>query len=132
MIPWPSHPQLPQKMVWWGLPLVEELIWSVPDAPFAAKELDAVSSNQLPTAHQPAMGSLFLTRLRLFLARDAQVAAQHVESASFTAGLAIKPSALHAAVPPIAECGQAPIAKSLPCLQHQGCCLTRLLMTYTH
>ena len=55
MIPQPIHPWLPQKMVWGGLPLVEELIWSVPDAPFAAEELDAVSSNQLPTAHQPTM-----------------------------------------------------------------------------
>ena len=43
MIPQPIHPWLPQKMVWGGLPLVEELIWSVPDAPFAAEELDAVS-----------------------------------------------------------------------------------------
>ena len=55
MIPQPIHPWLPQKMVWGGLPLVEELIWSVPDAPFAAEELDAVSSNQLPTAHQLTM-----------------------------------------------------------------------------
>ena len=55
MIPQPIHPWLPQKMVWGGLPLVEELIWLVPDAPFAAEELDAVSSNQLPTAHQPTM-----------------------------------------------------------------------------
>ena len=52
MIPQPIHSWLPQKMVWGGLPLVAELIWSVPDAPFAAEELDAVSSNQLPMAHQ--------------------------------------------------------------------------------
>ena len=45
---------VPQKMVWGGLPLVEELILLVPDAPFAAEELDAVSSNQLPAAHQQA------------------------------------------------------------------------------
>ena len=37
-----------------GLPLVVVLIWLVPDAPFAAKKLDAVLSNQLPAAHQPA------------------------------------------------------------------------------
>ena len=50
MIPQPIHPWLPQKMVWGGLPLVEELILLVPDAPFAAKELDAVLEDQLPTA----------------------------------------------------------------------------------
>ena len=38
----------------------------------------------------------------------------------------------HAAVLPIAECDRAPIAKSLPCLQCQGCCLMHQLMTYTH
>ena len=54
MIPQPIHPCLPQKMVWGGLPLVEELTWLVPDAPFAAEELDAVLSNQLPAAHQQA------------------------------------------------------------------------------
>ena len=48
------RPWLPQKMVWGGLPLGVVLIWLVPDAPFAAEELDAVSSNQLPAAHQPA------------------------------------------------------------------------------
>ena len=48
------HPWWPQKMVWGGLPLEVVLIWSVPDAPFAAEELDAVLSNQLPAAHQPA------------------------------------------------------------------------------
>ena len=48
------HPWWPQKMVWGGLPLVEELIWLVPDAPFAVEKLDAVLSNQLPAAHQQA------------------------------------------------------------------------------
>ena len=43
-------------MVWGGLPLVEELILSVPDAPFEAEELDAVLSNQLPAAYQPTVG----------------------------------------------------------------------------
>ena len=43
-------------MVWGGLPLVVVLIWLVPDALFAAEELDAVLSNQLPTAHQLAVG----------------------------------------------------------------------------
>ena len=55
MIPLLSHPLLPQKMVWGGLPLVVVLIRSVPDAPFVAKKLDAVLSNQLPAAHQPTM-----------------------------------------------------------------------------
>ena len=54
MIPKPIHPWLPHKMVWGGLPLVVVLIYLVPDAPFVAKELDAVLSNQLPAAHQPA------------------------------------------------------------------------------
>ena len=63
MIPQPIHPWLPQKMVWGGLPLVEELILSVPDAPFAAEELDAVLADQLPAAHQPTVGLLFLTGL---------------------------------------------------------------------
>ena len=104
MITQPIHPWLPQKMVWGGLPLVEELILSVPDAPFAAEELDAILSNQLLAAHQPAMGSLFLTGLLLFLARDAQAAAQRAESASFAVALASKPVAHHAAVLLIAEC----------------------------
>ena len=54
MIPQLAHLWLPLKMVLVGLPLVVVLICWVPDAPFAAKELDAVSSNQLPAAHQPA------------------------------------------------------------------------------
>ena len=41
-------------MVLVGLPLVEELILLVPDAPFAAEELDAVLADQLTTAHQLA------------------------------------------------------------------------------
>ena len=51
------HPWWPRKMVWGGLPLVVVLIWLVPDAPFAAEELDAVSSNQFPAAHQQAEDS---------------------------------------------------------------------------
>ena len=70
--------------------------------------------------------------LLLSLALDAQVAAQHVESASFDAGLAIKPSAHHAAVLLIAGFDRVPIAKSLPNFQHQGRCLMRLWRTYTH
>ena len=76
----------------------------MPDAPFVVKEADAASTNPLFMAHQPAMGSLFLTGFLLFLARDAQVAAQHVECTSFAAGLAIKPSAHHATVLLIAGC----------------------------
>ena len=41
-------------MVLVGLPLVVVLICWVPDAPFAAKELDFVSLNQLPAARQLA------------------------------------------------------------------------------
>ena len=77
------------------------------------------------------MGLLFLTVLCLFLARDAQVAAQRAESASFAAALASEPVAHHAAVLLIVECDQAPIAKSLPYLQYQGRCLMHPLMTYT-
>ena len=54
MIPQLAHPWLHLKMVLVGLPLVAVLIRLVPDAPFAAWELDAVLSNQLPAAHQPA------------------------------------------------------------------------------
>ena len=54
MIPQLIHPWWPQRMVWGGLPLEVVLIWLVPDASFAAEELDAVLSNQLPVAHQPA------------------------------------------------------------------------------
>ena len=71
MIPQPIHPWLPQEMVWGGLPLVEELILLVLDAPFAAEELDAVLVDQLPMAHQLIVGLLFWIGLLLFLAHDA-------------------------------------------------------------
>ena len=74
------------------------LIWSVPDAPFAAEKLDAVLSNQLPTAHQLAMGSLFLRAPHLFHARNAQFAAQLARNATFATALASKPVACHAAI----------------------------------
>ena len=119
-------------MVWGGLPLVEVLILLVLDAPFAAEELDAFLADQLPMAHQLIVGLLFWTGLCLFLARDAQVAAQRVENVSFAAGLASEPVTCHLAVFPIAGCARAPIAMPLPCLQHQGCCLMHPLMTYTH
>ena len=131
MIPQPIHPWLPQKMVWGGLPLVEELILSVPDAPFAAEELDAVLSNQLPAVHQPAEDLLFLTRLCLFLARDARVAAQRAKSATFAVALVIEPVGRHATVLLVAKCDQELAAKSLPNFQHQGHCLRHPLMTYT-
>ena len=54
MIPQLVHPWWPRKMVLVGLLLVVVLICWVPDAPFAAEELDVVSSNQLPAAYQPA------------------------------------------------------------------------------
>ena len=109
-------------MVWGGLPLVVVLVWSVPDAPFAAKKLDAVLSNQLPAAHQLLVGWLFWTGLRLFFACDARVAAQHVETASFTAGRAIKPVARHAAILRVAECDRVLAAKSVPYLQRVERC----------
>ena len=90
-------------MVWGGLPLVEELILLVPDAPFAAKELDAVLADQLPAAHQPILGLLFLIGLLLFLARNAQAAAQRAESASFAVALANKLVVHHAAILQAAE-----------------------------
>ena len=74
MIPCLSHPWLPQKMVWGGLPLVAVLICLVPDALFVAEELDAVLLNQLPTAHHLAMGLLLLRASCLFHGHDAQVA----------------------------------------------------------
>ena len=57
MIPLLSHPLLPRKMVWGGLPWVAELIYPVPDAPFAVEEADAASVNALLKAHQPAVDS---------------------------------------------------------------------------
>ena len=86
-----------------GLPWVAVLIWLVLDVLFVAKEADAASSNPHLRVHQPTVGLLFLKAPVLFLARNAQVAAQHVESASFAAELAIEPSAHHAAALPIAE-----------------------------
>ena len=50
------------------------------------------------------MGSLFLTGLLLFLARNAQVAAQHAKSVIFAVALAIEPVACHAAVLLVAKC----------------------------
>ena len=73
-----------------------------------------------------------MTGLLLSLARDAQVAAQHVEIASFATGRAIEPVACHAAVLPIAGCNQVLAAKSLLNFQRQGRCLMRLWMTYIH
>ena len=117
MIPWLICPWMPQQMVLVGLPLVAELIWLVQDALCAAEEPDAVLSNQLPTAHQLAMGLLFLRAPRLFLARDAQAAALLARSATFAIALAIKPVAHHTAILPVAECDRVLDAKSLPCLQ---------------
>ena len=114
MIPQPIHPWLPQKMVWGGLPLVVVLIRWVPYALFAAKELDAVLSNQLPMAHQLAMGLLFLRSPHLFHARDAQFAAQLARNATFATALASKPVAHHAAIFKAAKCNRVLVAKFLP------------------
>ena len=130
MIPLLGHPLLPRKMVLGGLPWVAVLICSVPDAPFAVKEADAASSNPLPMAHQPTVDLLSWTGLLLSLARDARVAAQRVESASFAAGFAIEAVARHATVLQVAECDRVLAAKYLPNFQHQGRCLMHPLMTY--
>ena len=95
-------------------------------------EADAASSNPLPMAHQPTVDLLSLIGIYQFHEHNAQVAGQLVESVSFAAGLAIEPSAHHAAVLPIAECGQELATKSLPYSQHQGCCLIHQWMIYTH
>ena len=73
-----------------------------------------------------------MTEFLLSLARDARVAAQHVEIASFATGHAIEPVAHHAAVLRVAKCDRVLAAKSLPYLQRQGRCQMHPLMTYTH
>ena len=50
------------------------------------------------------MGLLFLRAPLLFLARDAQAAAQLVRSVTFAVALAIEPVAHHAAIRQVAEC----------------------------
>ena len=115
-----------------GLPWVAVLICLVPDAPFAVEEADAASSNPLPMAHQLIVGLLFWTGLLLSLARDAQVAAQHAESASFAVALANKLVICHATILQAAEYNRALAIKSLPCLQRQGHCQMHPLMTYIH
>ena len=112
MIPRPTHPLLPRKMVLGGLPWVAVLIRPVLDALFAAEEADAASSNPLPMAHQLIVGLLFWTGLLLFLAHDARVAAQRAKSATFAVALASEPLARRAAILPIAKCGQELAAKS--------------------
>ena len=49
-------------------------------------------------AHQLVMGSLFLIELYLFLGCDVLIAARLVGNVSFAVGLAIEPSAHHAAI----------------------------------
>ena len=63
---------------------------------------------------------------------DVLIAARLVGSVTLPIALATKPVTHCAAVLPIAECNQALAVKSLPCLQHQGRCLMRPWMTYTH
>ena len=132
MIPQPIHPWLPQRMVLVGLPWVAVLICSVPDALFAVEKADAALSNPLPMAHQLIVGLLFWTGLLLFLAHNARVAAQHVETTSFATGRAIELVTHCVAILPVAECNQELAAKSVPCLQRQGRCLMHPLMTYIH
>ena len=76
----------------------------MPDALYAAKKADATSSNQLLTAHQPAMDLYFLRAICLFHECDALVAAQLARIASFVVALASKPSTHHAAVLRVAKC----------------------------
>ena len=59
----------------------------------------------------------------LSLALNAQVAAQHAESATFAVALANELVVRHAAALLIVECNQELAAKSLPYLQRQGRCL---------
>ena len=68
----------------------------------------------------------------LSLALNAQVAAQHAESATFAVALANELVIRHAAALLIAECDQELAAKSVLCLQCQGRCLMHPLMTYIH
>ena len=93
------------------------LIWLAPDALFAAKELDAVLLNQLPMAHQLAVGLLFLTEFPRFCGIYAQVADQLVESATSAVLLAVKLVAHHEAALQVAGCDRELAAKSLPYLQ---------------
>ena len=72
-----------------------------------------------------------MTGLCLFLELGAQVAALLARSVTLLIALAVEPVTHHAAVLPIAECGQELATKSLPYLQCQGCCLMHPLMTYT-
>ena len=53
-----------------------------------------------------------MIELRLLLGRNVLIAAQLVGNAPFAVGLAIKPSAHHAAVLPVAECDQVFAVKS--------------------
>ena len=95
----------------------------MPDAPFAVEEADAASTNPLLMAHQPAMGLLFLKELRRFHELNAPIADRLARNASFAVALAVELVARHAAILLIAECNQELAAKSVPCLQRQGCCL---------
>ena len=70
-----------------------------------------------------------MTGLCLFLELGAQVAALLARSTTFAVALAIEHVASHAAILLIAECNQAPIAKSVPCFQCLGHCLMHQSMT---
>ena len=104
MIPQLHRPWLPLKMVLGGLSLVAMLLCLVPDALFAAEQLDVVLSNQFLMAHQLVIGLLFLRLLRLFHKQNAPFAAQLARNASFAVALASKPIAHHAAVLRAAGC----------------------------
>ena len=77
----------------------------MPDALFAAKELDAILSNQLPTFHQLATGLLFWRALCQFQACDDLIAARLARMLTFAVAPVSKPSIHHAIVFRVAECG---------------------------
>ena len=76
----------------------------MPNALCVAKALDAIWSNQLPTAHQPAMDLLLWRSLCQFHARNALVAARLARILSFATAPASKPSACHATILQAAGC----------------------------
>ena len=84
----------------------------MPDAPFAVEEADAVSTNPLLMAHQPAMGLLFLKELRRFHGLDAPIADRLAKNVSFAVALAVERVARHAAILRVAKCGQELATKS--------------------
>ena len=103
--------------------MVVELICLMHDALCATKNIDAVLLYQLLMLHQLAMGLLFWRALCRFHAHDALVAARLARILTFAIAPVSKPSVCHVAVLQVAGCNQEPSSKSLPYLQHLGCCM---------